>query len=91
MATLLGETFAVVIIGQTVPGPIAQKLILAARSIDSPPSMIAIRFPIEMAGLDVEIHETGSWKDPSWLKERVMKLLKQRYARQCKTRPQCAA
>ena len=47
LATLLGEPFAVVIIGQTVPGPVAQELIMAARSLDLPPALIAIRFPNE--------------------------------------------
>jgi hypothetical protein len=78
VATLLSQPFAVVIIGQTVPGPIAQELILAARSLDSPPALIAIRFPSQMTGLDVEIHETGSWKSPGWIKERVMELLAER-------------
>lgn len=78
LATLLHEPFAVVIIGQTVPGPIAQELVLTARSLDSPPGLMAIRFPSEMAGLDIEIHETGSWKSPGWLKERVMELLAER-------------
>lgn len=80
LTALLSQSFSVVIIGQTVPEPIAQELILAAKTIDPPPALIAIRFPGEEVGRGVETYETGSWQSPSWIKERVMALLNERSA-----------
>jgi hypothetical protein len=76
--TLISQPFDVVIIGQTVPGPVAQEIIRLATSLDSPPIVMAIRFPGEDVDLGVETHETGSRRSPGWIKERVIKLLADR-------------
>jgi hypothetical protein len=75
---LLTQPFGVVVIGQSVERPSADWIIAAAKSLENSPALIAIRFPNEGLAMDVEVHETNSWKDPGWLKERVVELLKQR-------------
>ena len=74
-AILFSQSFTVVVIGQSVAGPSAEWIIAVAKNLENAPALIAIRFPNEDLAIDVEVHETNSWKDPGWLKERVMELL----------------
>jgi len=78
LTLLFTQSFDVVVIGQSVAGPNAERIVAATKSFENPPALIAIRFPNEDLAVDVEVHETNSWKDPGWLKERVVELLKQR-------------
>jgi hypothetical protein len=77
-ALLFTQKFDVVVIGQSVDGPNAEWIIAAAKSLKNAPALIAIRFPNEDLAVDVEVHETNSWKDPGGLKERVLELLAHR-------------
>ena len=81
---LLSQSFDVVIIGQSVAAPSADAIISAAKGLENPPALIAIRFPDEPVDVDVEVHETNSWRSPGWLKERVMELLAQRTSQSSK-------
>jgi hypothetical protein len=77
-AMFCAQTFDVVVIGQSVEHPYAGWINAAALRLEKPPAIIAIRFPIEELAVSVEVHETNSWKDPGWLKERVTELISER-------------
>jgi hypothetical protein len=75
---LFTQSFDVVVIGQSVAVPSAEWIIAAAKSLENPPALLAIRFPNEDLAPGIEVHETNSWQSPGWLKERIMELLAER-------------
>ena len=80
LVILFIQSFDVVVIGQSVAVSNVEWIVAAAKSLENPPGLIAIRYPNEYLTVDVEVHETNSWKNPGWLKERVMELLAERSA-----------
>jgi len=79
-AILISRSFDVVVIGQSVAVSNAEWIIAAAKGLECPPALIAIRYPNEYLATGVEVHETNTWQNPGWLKERVMELLAERSA-----------
>ena len=79
-AILISRSFDVVVIGQSVAVSNAEWIIAAAKGLEFPPALLAIRYPNEHLATGVEVHETKTWQNPGWLKERVMELLAERSA-----------
>jgi hypothetical protein len=76
-AVMEAQPFDIVIIGQLVTHRRFEELISHARMLDPAPALFAIRYPGECDRLGIEIHQTNSWDNPAWLKERVAELLAQ--------------
>ena len=75
---LQSRSFAVIIVGQSVAGEKALEVINAAKALDPPPAIIAIRFDHEAVELGVETHKCNFGENPGWLSQRVAFLLAKR-------------
>ena len=69
------EKFDLIIIGQLVNFLKAADLIKEARAQAPPPKVLAIRFPGDPDSLGVETHILNSPDKPSWLIDKVVKMI----------------
>jgi DNA-binding response OmpR family regulator len=73
-------SFDIIIVGQTVSTGLALEMASAAKALNPPAHVIAVRFPEDDSDLGVETHATDLGVHPSWLRERVAFLLAKRSA-----------
>jgi DNA-binding NtrC family response regulator len=78
LSTIHSGAFDVIVVGQTISTGLALEIVSAAKALDPPAHVIAIRFPEDDVDLGVETHKTDLGAHPAWLRERVAFLLAKR-------------